>query len=182
MGTDQQPDLMALNEVSVLGLQLRSLEPFVGDERIFVSFSDLQAALALDKRSTEKAIKVLVRIGYLIHKPVKPPRYALTTQACRLLTERTYRAVNRSEGLEVLLQLLQRNGWWAEDTKDCWISAIGVTGSILDTTVVSHLCIDANITVNVTAGETAVFGMRKFEKAMIRADRCLKINLIFNLL
>lgn len=166
------------NHVAVKGLHLRSLETFLSDDPEFVSFIDMQAALCLDKRSTQAAVNLLTRTGYLNHRPTSPPRYSLTKLTKRLLSPRECSPVSRSDGLLVMSKLLSVVGRRAEDTDHCRISAVTAFGMILDATAESLPWVQAKVTVSVTDGEMVGIGLRRIEKAIRFVHRCLLVDFV----
>lgn len=178
MSDESTHGIPATNLVMVKGLHLRSLEPFLSDDPVLVSFLDLQATLDLDKRSTKAAINLLTRVGYLNHRPSSPPRYSLTSLTTRLLTPRECSPVSRSDGLLVMRKLLSVVGRRAEDTDHCRISAVTAFGMIMDATVESLPWVQAQVTVSVTDGDMVGIGLRRIEKAIRFVHKCLRVDFI----
>lgn len=169
-----------VNEVGVTGLRLRQLMPFLAGTPVRLGFLDLQAVLGLDRRSTTRAIDLLVRTGYLMAGRSKPLRYLLTKTLAAALEPRQGRPLSRADALEAVARLMRVVGASNRHPEDARISEVTLSGTILDEAVEAHPFIEAHVTVNVVGDRMAGIQMRRIEKTLWHVDKSLQISLVLN--
>ncbi|MBC7602478.1 MAG: hypothetical protein H7255_07435 [Ramlibacter sp.] len=169
-----------VNEVGVTGLRLQKLIPLMADTSTRFAFADLQAVLELDRRSTTKAVDLLVRTGYLMAGRSKPLRYVVTKTLAAALEARQGRPLSRAEAMETAAKLIRVVGVSNRHPEDSRILEVTFSGTILDEAVEAHPFVQAQVTVNVVAGPTAGIQMRRIEKTLFHIDKALHISLVLN--
>lgn len=170
------------NRLVVRGVRLRSLAPFVNHDRASFSFSDIQAALSVDKRSSLKAIECMDRMGYLITSKRKPTKYTTTALTARLLTDDPVTAVARGEALQALSDAIQRVGQSDHESADCKVTEVCISGDVMDASIATLPYVNARITVAVGAGDLIGIAMRRIEKDLSRCEACLRFDITFDFL